>query len=78
MAHAKGVLKDKRERQPIPSLNSLYPPFALLPFGQWVFDKSPFAPIFSLAYKKESIDYFSSVSSSSIQHYLRKKINKIE
>ena len=41
-------------------------------------ETSPFAPIFFLAYKKESIDYFSSVSSSSIQHYLRKKINKIE
>jgi len=39
-------------------------------------ETSPFAPIFFLAYKKESIDYFSSVSSSSIQHYLRKKINK--
>ena len=38
-------------------------------------ETSPFAPIFFLAYKKESIDYFSSVSSSSIQHYLRKKIN---
>ena len=35
-------------------------------------ETSPFAPIFFLAYKKES----SSVSSSSIQHYLRKKINK--
>ena len=39
-------------------------------------ETSPFAPIFFLAYKKESIDYFSSVSSSLIQHYLRKKINK--
>ena len=39
-------------------------------------ETSPFAPIFFLAYKKESIDYFSYVSSSSIQHYLRKKINK--
>ena len=44
---------------------------------QWrISATSPFAPIFFLAYKKESIDYFSSVSSSSIQHYLRKKINK--
>ena len=24
-----------------PSLNGLYTPFVLLPFGQWVFDKSP-------------------------------------
>ena len=35
-------------------------------------ETSPFAPIFFLAYKKES----SSVSSSSTQHYFRKKINK--
>ena len=39
-------------------------------------ETSPFAPIFFLAYKKESIDYFPSVNNSSIQHYLRKKVKK--
>ena len=29
----------KKEASPI--LNGLYTPFVLLPFGQWVFDKSP-------------------------------------
>ena len=36
----------------------------------------PSLPFSLLRIKKEAFDYFSSVSSSSIQHYLRKKINK--
>ena len=28
-------------RRPFPAFNGLYTPFVLLPFGQWVFDKSP-------------------------------------
>ena len=36
----------------------------------------PSLPFSFLRIKKEAFDYFPSVSSSSIQHYLRKKINK--
>jgi hypothetical protein len=42
-------------------------------------ETSPFAPIFFLAYKKESIDYFPPVNNSSIQSSIdaKKKINKV-